>query len=135
MPCYTEWNAYLNEGTPEYASTKAELEAKLKAVKHIVDYYFEVDHLRVPPARYSGEESCIPMDHREFETDDTDSPLDTEVRIIRSIAYHCSCDRIHFTLLYDLVSLLDIHDPGEAGYARIMLACAHEIRAHKGQYL
>ena len=134
MPCYTEWNAYLSEGTPEYASTKAKLEAKLKAVKHIVDYYFGVDHLRVSPARYSGEDSWT-LDHREFETDDIDSPPATEGRIIKCIAYHCSCDRIHFTTLYDLVSLLDIHDPAEAGYARIMLACAHEIRANKGHYL
>lgn len=135
MPCYIEWDAYLSEGTPEYASTKAKLEAKLKAVKHIVDYYFGVEHLRVPPARYFGKGNYSPRDPREFEAGDTNSPLDTEGRIVRSIAYHCSCDRIRFTLLYDVVSLLDIRDPAEAGYARIMLACAYEMRANKGQYM
>lgn len=36
MPCYTEWNACLDKDSEEYRSNKAECEAKLKTIKHIL---------------------------------------------------------------------------------------------------
>ena len=60
MPCYTEWDAYLEKGSKEYETKKAELEAKLKAVRHIVDYYYGSAGLSVPPARWSGKDRQLP---------------------------------------------------------------------------
>lgn len=134
MPCYTEWDAYLKKGSHEYEAKKAELEAKLKAVKHIVDYYYGIEGLRIPPAKHSGERTWLEMAHQEFEFDASALDGRKEELIIKNIAHHCACDGIHFMLIYDLVSLLDVQDSYEAGYARIMMACANEIRANKYQY-
>jgi len=67
MPCYTEWDAYLAKGSERYAEARAKLEAKLKAVKHIVDYYHGVAQLRAPPAKHSGQPTWMEMAHDEFE--------------------------------------------------------------------
>ena len=134
MPCYTEWNAYLDKGSQEYKTKEAELNAKLKSVKHILDYYYGVRRLRVPPATHSGEQAWLEMAHQQFEVEKTELHGVDEEHIIKNIAHHISCDGIHFTLIYDLVSLLDIQNTNEAGYARVMMTCANEIRANKHQY-
>ena len=133
MPCYTEWDAYLDKGSQKYKAKKAELEAKLKSVRHIVDYYYGVEGLQVPPAKYSGQQTWIERAEAEFKVDNSDLLVRNEEQIVKNIAHHCCCDGIHFTLIYDLVSLLDIHDKDEAGYARIMMTCANQIRANKYQ--
>jgi hypothetical protein len=74
------------------------------------------------------------MAHSEFLHQMNDSELRREQKIIESIAHHCSCDGIRFTRLYDLVTLLDIHDEKQGGYARVIMACANEIRANKAAY-
>lgn len=134
MPCYTEWDAYLKKGSHEYETKKAELESKLKAVKHIVDYYYGIEGYRVPSARPLGGRAWLEKAHREFEVDVSILGESNEEVIVKNIARHCACDGIHFTLIYDLVSLLNVQDNNEAGYARIMMACANEIRANKYQY-
>lgn len=134
MPCYTEWDAYLDKASDEYASKKAEMEAKLKAVRHIVDYYYGVAGLRVPPARHSGRQTWQEMAHREFLIDPHHLPGAAEDGIVKSIAHHCACDGIDFLLLYDLVSLLDVGNVHDAGYARVLLTCADELRANREAY-
>lgn len=134
MPCYTEWDTYLDKGSPEYEAKKAEMEAKLKAVKHIVDYYYGIERLRVPPARHSGKKTWGEMAHREFEFDPGELRGKNEESILRNIARHCSCDGIHYVVIYDLVTFLNIHDPVDAGYARIVMICANDMRANGHQY-
>jgi len=127
-------SAPVNKGSHEYETKKTELEAKLKAVKHIVDYYYGIEGLRIPPAKHPGERTWLEMAHQEFEFDASALDGRNEESIIKNIAHHCACDGIHFTLIYDLVSLFNPGDNNEAGYARIMMACANEIRANKYQY-
>ena len=43
MACYTEWDAYLEKGTKEYSEKENELRAKLKAIKHVIKYYYGVE--------------------------------------------------------------------------------------------
>ena len=134
MPCYTEWDAYLDKGSEKYEARKVGLEARLQAVKHIADYYYGIEGLHVSPARHSGQQAHIEMAHLEFGFDKNDLRGRNEEDILKSIAHHCSCDEIHFTILYDLVTLLDLHNKHEAGYARIIMSCANEIRANMHQY-
>lgn len=134
MPCYSEWDAYLGKGSKEYEDKKKELKTKLKAVKHIIDYYYGVERIYVPCAKYSGERTWQELAHREFSIDGDSLGEADEWQIIKKIAHHCSCDGINFTLLYDLVSLLNHRDPFEAGYVRVLLTCANEIRANKSSY-
>ena len=128
MPCYTEWDAYLEEGSKEYADTRARLEAKLKAVRHIVDYYYGSAGLSVPPARWSGSQAFMQLAHNEFSIDDAALDGRDEQPILEAITHHCACDEIHFTLLYDLVSLLDLKNAEDAGYARVMMHSANILR-------
>ena len=130
MPCLLECDAYLNKGSQEYENKKVELETKLKAVKHIVDYYYGVERLRVPLAKPSGQQTWLGMAQLRFKVDKSALCGGNEDRILKNIAHHCSCDGIHFTLIEDLVSLLDIHDHQEAGYARILMVCANELRVN-----
>ena len=134
MPCYTEWDAYLDKGSGAYRTEKAQLEAKLKAVMHIVDYYYGVERLRVPPVRHSGSPVFLEMDHLEFEIDSGAMHGMDEKRIFENISHHFSCDGIGFTLLYDLVSLLNLHDKEDAGYARVMMICASKLRGDSDRY-
>ena len=127
MPCYSEWDAYLTKGTNEYEEAKTKLEAKLKSVKHIIDYYYNTKGFLVPEAKHSGKKAMfIEQVHEEFESS---SPyLNNETPIIEAIAHHCICDGIHFTDMYDLATLLEMKDAKEAGYARVIYSVANGIR-------
>lgn len=134
MPCYTERDAYLDKGSIAYRTEKAKLEAKLKSVRHIVDYYYGVAGLRVPPARHSGSPVFLEMAHLEFKIDGGDVHGVDEKQILESITHHFSCDGHYFTLLYDPVSFLNLHDREDAGYARVMMICASKLRGDSGRY-
>ena len=129
MPCYNEWDAYLEKGSKEYESRKAELEAKLKAVRHIIDYYYRVNRKPIPSVDFSGAEKVSGESVRGYFAfqDVSDSPPE-EKPVLEAIMHHFACDQIHFTTLYDLVSLLDVKDPEEGGYARVMMLCANALR-------
>ena len=134
MPCYTQWDAYLDKDSNEYRAAKAKLRAKLKAVQHVIDYYYRVSGLTVPRAKHSQQQTWMEMAHHGFECDEVGDLKRKEEQIIKSVAHHCSCDGIHFTLLYNLVTLLDIQDGQQGGYARAILAVANEIRSNKAMY-
>ena len=75
MPCYTEWDAYLHEGSSEYKTAKEKLEAKLKAVKHIIDYYYGVFRVTVSAAKHSGHQTFIEVAHHAFVPDENRIPM------------------------------------------------------------
>jgi hypothetical protein len=54
MPCYLAWNENLEPGSAEYADAESEVRAKLQSIKHIVDYYYEVNGAEKPnlPGRH-----------------------------------------------------------------------------------
>jgi len=135
MPCYTEWDAHLDKGSEKSRTAKAKLEAKLKAVQHIVDYYYRFHGRSVPKAKHSGNRTFIELADQAFEADAEDSDGANDEEIIERITQHCACDGIHFTTLYDLVSLLDLKDAQQCGYAWVMLTCANAIRRHTWRYL
>jgi len=134
MACYTEWDTYLKVGSDEYEERKKELSAKLDALKHIVDYYYKVSGLRVPPAQHSGKKSWIEMAHLEFSIEQEALSGKDEEAIWQSVGRHCACDGIGFTLLYDAVSLLDLTNENDAGYARVLMACANNMRGNRYKY-
>jgi hypothetical protein len=114
-PCYTEWDAYLDKGSPKYRAAKAKLEAKLKAVQHIVDYYYRFHRRTVPKAKHAGNRTFIELADQAFEVDAGDSGGPDDDEFIERITQHCACDGIRFTTLYDLVSLLDLKDAQQCG--------------------
>lgn len=132
MPCYTRWDACLPEGSDEYAAKRDEMEAKLKAVLHIVDYYYGASGWQAPPASFSassGMDLFHPFAHDHFRVEGVEAPgVDEEQGILDSIVQHFCCDEINSGTLYDLVSLLDLKDPAQAGYARVILLCAIAMR-------
>ncbi len=124
MPCYTEWDAFLKPGSPEYSKARAEVAAKLQALQHAVDYYYRAADLALPEA---------------FPTTDDDDSLEDEIRSIENsspeknevldrLTHHLACDDVHCTTIYDAVSLLDTDLPRQAGYARVLLTCAFRLR-------
>lgn len=127
MPCYTEWDAYLEPGTEAYDRRRRELEAKLRAVRHAIDYYYSAAGANVPRAsfhrRMAGFIETAEHAFREHE----EPPGEAE--ILDRISHHLSCDEVHFTTLYDLATLLDPEDSGQAGYVRVILACANWMRS------
>lgn len=127
MPCYTAWNEHLDEGSPDYERTRAELEAKLRSVKHVVDYYYRAFRVRLPKARLIDDEQGL---EAPWSFAPERYPRN-EKRVLDRIYHHLCCDEVHFTTLYDLVSLMDVHDAVEAGYARVLLECAARMRTER----
>lgn len=129
MGCYTEWDAYLEKGSKAYKEKEDELKAKLKAVKHIVDYYYSLKGLVVPHATHSGKSSWIETAENEFSVNSKEVDDLNEVKTIDSITHHVMCDQIHFTTLYDICTLLNLDVPEDARYARVIMKCANIVRA------
>ncbi len=123
MPCYTAWNEDLSPGTPDYLKAESKVHAKLKAVQHIVDYYYKAFEHSLPdvPISMSIDPFRQPKSNR-------------EMRIREMICHHFSCDGIHFCTLYDVCSLLDAEDKGQRAYLAVILPCANLIRANGEKY-
>ena len=122
MSCYTAWNEYLKPGTPEYSTAENRVCAKLKAVQHIVDYYYEAFNQRFP--REEVEEGASPP---------YEPASPREKRLLEIVFHHFACDGIHFTTLYDVCSVLNCKK-GERGYKAIISYCANLMRAQRNQY-
>ena len=128
MPCYTQWDAYLKRGSDEYRKARSELQAKLKAVLHVIDYYYQLHRFAVPPATRPKKALYVEMAHLEYQIEARDLGGIDEQKVIKQIIHHMICDEIHFTTLYDVSSLLRVNDPRQCGYRRVILICANEIR-------
>ncbi len=119
MPCYNAWNDYLTPETPEYAQAEAEIRAKLKAMIHIVDYYYRAFGYPLPQ---------IP---NRTEIDPFRQPKSKKEAAIREmICHHFACDEVHFCTLYDVCSLLDADLPQERSYLAVILPSANLMRAN-----
>jgi hypothetical protein len=123
MPCYTAWNQYLQEGTPEYDRARAVVQARFLAVKHIVGYYYAAAGVSLPQIPLSAKAEAIRVPKSEKER-----------RIWKAIAHHCACDGNHFCTLYDVCSLLDGESARDRSYERVILGCAHLMEAHTTVY-
>lgn len=96
MPCYSAWNEHLKPGTPEYLRAEAEVRAKLESIKHIVDYYYEVNGFAMP---------SLPDG---VAVDPFRQPKSAKESSIReAICHHFACDEVGVSTLYDACSLLD----------------------------
>lgn len=98
---------------------KTEVEAKLFAVKHIIDYYYHAARTPLPQV----EPGKVPI----WMKDAKSNP--EELRLLEIIAHHFACDEIHFTTLYDCCTLLDDDIDEDRAYRRVIQVCANEIRA------
>ncbi len=123
MPCYTAWNEDLRPGSPDYLIAELQIHAKLKAVRHIVDYYYKAFEYPMPDVPDS---LCI----EPFRQPNTNQ----EMSIREMICHHFSCDGIHFCTLYDVCSLLDAEDKGQRSYLAVILPCANLMRANGTQF-
>lgn len=123
MPCFTRWDEWLKEGTPEYDRAKTEVEAKLRSVKHIVNYYYHAARFSVP---------AVDSDVPHFLKDA--SATEEEARLLEIIAHHFACDEIDVGTLYDVCSLLSAEVPADRAYSRIIHVCANEIRGRRGDF-
>lgn len=121
MPCYTKWNAYLVPNSSEYKRALADLEAKFKAVKHVIDYYLKVNSLPLPNARYCGWGSQYEL--IEVNRDYT--------KVISEISRHLSCDGVTQDVLLDIESILCRETPKGLCYAYLTVACHLEMRTHR----
>ncbi len=123
MPCYVAWNDYLIQDTPEYHRAKAEVQARLLAVQHIVGYYYGAAGLD------------LPRGSREAEAPHPPSPnTEKERRTWKAIAHHCACDGVHFCTLYDVCSIIDTTSDAGRSYWHVLMGCAHLMRSKPDVY-
>lgn len=123
MPCYTAWDEHLQQGTPKYDRARAEVQARLIAIKHIVSYYYAAAGANLPLMPLSAEAEAFRL-----------PKSDKERRIWKAIAHHCACDGVHFCTLYDVCSLLDQDSEADRSYKNVILGCAHLMRSHTAVY-
>lgn len=124
MPCYSAWNDYLEPGTPQFEQAKAVVVAKLKAVRHIIDYYYQSQGLPLPELA----EGTIIDSHRQPR-----SPRELALR--EMICHHFCCDGLDFCALYDVASLLSPQVASERAYLAVVLPCASLMRMDKERYV
>ncbi|MGQ2923453.1 hypothetical protein INQ48_35040 (plasmid) [Variovorax paradoxus] len=123
MPCYSPWNEYLELGTPQFEQAKAVVVAKLRAVTHIIDYYYQSHGLQLPALA----EGTVIDSHRQ--------PRSLREFALREmICHHFSCDGVDFCSLYDVASLLSPQVEKERAYLAVVLPCATLMRTHKERF-
>lgn len=123
MPCYTAWNSYLTPNTPEYLLAEEMLRAKLKAIRHIIDYYYRANSIPLPslPSGTIVDPCRQPRSHR-------------ELAVREAICHHYACDEIDFCTLYDAASLLDSNDKEGLAYLAVILPCATQMRTQPEKF-
>lgn len=124
MPCYSPWNDYLEPGTLPFEQAKAVVAAKLRAVTHIIDYYYRSHGLQLPDLA----EGTMIDSHRQPR-----SPREFALR--EMICHHFSCDGVDFCSLYDVASLLSPQIENERAYLAVVLPCATLMRMHKERFV
>lgn len=115
MPCHQRWDEYLVPGSAAYVEARAEVAAKLEALKHAVDYYYRAAALALPEAYPTADVGGSSGDEFRIE-----NPNHEEAEVLDRLTHHLACDGVHCTTIYDAVSLLDAQNPGQAGYARVL---------------
>lgn len=124
MPCYTPWYAYVIPNTPEYDSAKREVQVKLEAVKHIVDYYYRAFEYSLPNLPIGT--AVDPM---------RQPKSNNEVSIRQMICHHFACDGIDISTLYDVCSIINIDDDTQRPYVAVVLPCATLMRQSPKKYV
>lgn len=123
MPCYSAWNEHLKPGAPEYLRAEVEIRAKLESIKHIVDYYYEVNGFAMP---------SLPDD---LAVDSFRQPKSAKESSIReAICHHFACDEVGVSTLYDACSLLDERRPEQRAYLAVILPSATLLRQHPQKF-
>lgn len=123
MPCYSAWNENLEPGSAEYADAESEVRAKLQSIKHIVDYYYEVN---------GAEKPNLPVDTT---IDPLRQPRSSKEMAIReAICFHLSCDDVGVSTLYDACSLLGAGAAGDRAYLAVILPCASLLQQDPARF-
>ena len=124
IPCYSPWNDYLEPGTPQFDQAKAVVLAKLRAVTHIIDYYYKSHGLQLPELA----EGTVIDSHRQPRSA-------REFALREMICHHFSCDGVDFCSLYDVASLLSPRIESERAHLAVVLPCATLMRMHKERFV
>jgi hypothetical protein len=124
MPCYTPWYGYSHPGSPEFARALKAVHAKLRAVKHVVDYYYEAYGLSLPSLPDGAE--IDPM---------RQPRAPSEYRVREMICHHLACDGIDFMGLFDVASVLDDADKGDRAYLAVIRPCSMLMKQHTDKFV
>lgn len=98
--------------------------AKLRAVTHIIDYYYKSHGLQLPKLA----DGTMVDSHRQPR-----SPRELALR--EMICHHFSCDGLDFCSLYDVASLLSPQIATEKAYLAVVLPCATLMRMQKERFV
>ena len=123
MPCYSAWNDYLKVGTAQYRKARNQVEAKLLAVQHIVNYYYGAAQIPLP---------CVMQGERPDPF--AAPPSEAEAKLQELIAHHFACDGIDFCQLYDVLSLLSDETADERAHASVIGRSATLMRSDPDLY-
>lgn len=117
MPCFSDWYDGLEPGTPEWNKAEKKARAKLRSIKHIVDYYYATNDYLKPN---------LPNGTR---IDFKRQPKSERERHIRNlICHHFECDDVGPQTLRDVAYLLDEEIPEDRAYLAVIMPCYFLLR-------
>ena len=124
MPCYTAWYEYVNPGTPEFAQAQKVVEAKLRAITHVINYYYASTGLTLPvlPDGVPINPMRQPRSRKEY-------------GLREMICHHLACDGVDFITLFDVASLLDERQADQRSYLAVIRPCSMLMKANQNKFV
>ena len=122
MGCYTQWYVYLQGA--ELEKEKKKMQAKFLSLKHAIDYYFAIAEKKLPNVRYVESAS-------NYELIGVDEFSDADYH---ALCRHLACDEVHFTVLLDVLTILNRPHPEAGKYAYLLMRCLIRLRNSKWNY-
>jgi hypothetical protein len=124
MPCYTAWYDNVMPGSPEFARAMQTVQAQLRAVNHIIDYYYTAFGLALP---------AIPEGVPVAPMRQPRAPKEYALR--ESICHHFACDGIDFMTLFDVATLLHEKDEKQRSYLAVIRPCSMLMKQHQDKFI
>lgn len=124
MPCYVAWYEYVTSGTSEFAEALQAVQGKLRAIMHVIDYYYAAAGLSLPDLPVGV--PVNPFRHPR-------SPKEYGVR--EMICHHLACDGVDFMTLFDVASLLDERKTDQKAYLSVIRPCSMLMKQHQNKFV
>jgi hypothetical protein len=124
MPCYTVWYEGLRPDTSDFASAKQAVEVKLRAVVHVIDYYYAAGGMSLPvlPDGVAIDPMRQPR-----------SPKEYGLREV--ICHHLACDGIDFMDLFNVATLLDEQNKDQRAHLAVIRPCALLMKQYQAKFV
>ncbi len=124
MPCYTAWYEHVTPGTPDFVRAMQAVQAQLRAITHIIDYYYTAFGLSLPVLP-----DGVPVDPMR-------QPRATKEYVLReTICHHFACDGVDFMTLFDVATLLDESDKGQRSYLAVIRPCSMLMKQYQDRFV